>query len=75
MKNDQPTILTREDINRVLVEAFNKPSLGLVRCITCERMDSPMCMQDGIQCQTCFSKRIPMFRSSPVSSAYWDIKE
>jgi hypothetical protein len=68
-KHDLPSQLSVSDLEKISVDDSN---LYKVRqCCTCtnERLIAEMI--DGIQCQDCYFKRIPMFGTSPVSSAYF----
>lgn len=77
MTTNEPTILTADDINAAVSDLPRQSEYAneIVICCTCENRNSRCLMAHGIQCQECFYKRIPMFGSSPVSSAYWSLDD
>ena len=68
----KPTILTVQDIDR-FVESIINHEIRVVKCCTCDNESMETGMVDGIQCEECFYKRIPMFGSCPVSPVFFGL--
>lgn len=67
---DKPSQLTSKDIDEV-ENRMKEFSIPIVQCCTCPTSHLETSMIDRIQCQECFSKKIPMFSSAPIENAYW----
>lgn len=62
--------ITAEDMDKVVQEAANRED-PIAECCSCGKKDLARFMVYGFQCENCWSLRIPIFGSSPLSHAYW----
>ena len=59
MSEHIPSCITVDDINNVL-KILEEP-IPIEQCCTCDRETHVCFLADGMQCQECFMKGIPMF--------------
>jgi hypothetical protein len=68
----RPTQLTQKDIED-WVQKFNEQikAPDVYRpCCSCREEHCVNWMADGVQCESCFQKQIPIYNTEPVKDAY-----